>query len=41
METTMKWWQGNSTLDMLEDYLEIPTVSEDLNDINEILDEEL
>ena len=36
----MKWWQGNSTLDMLEDYLEIPTVSEDLNDINEILDEE-
>lgn len=37
----MKSWQGNSALDMLEDYLEVPTISEDLNDIEEILLEEL
>jgi hypothetical protein len=40
METTMKAWQANSILDTLEDYLEVPTLSEDLTDINEILDEE-
>ncbi len=40
METTMKAWQANSILDTLEDYLEVPTLSEDLSDINEILDEE-
>lgn len=40
METTMKTWQANSILDTLEDYLEVPTLSEDLSDINEILDEE-
>ena len=26
----MKWWQAPSTLDTLEDYLEVPTLSEDL-----------
>lgn len=36
----MKTWQANSILDTLEDYLEVPTLSEDLSDINEILDEE-
>ena len=36
----MKAWQANSILDTLEDYLELPTLSEDLNDINEILEEE-
>ena len=36
----MKVWQANSILDTLEDYLEVPTLSEDLSDINEILDEE-
>ncbi len=36
----MKAWQANSILDTLEDYLEVPTLSEDLSDINEILDEE-
>ncbi len=36
----MKAWQANSILDTLEDYLEVPTLSEDLKDINEILDEE-
>lgn len=36
----MMWWQDNSILDNLEDYLELPTLSEDLNDINEILEEE-
>jgi len=40
METTMNWWQAN-LLDTLEDYLELPTTSEDLNEINEILKEEL
>jgi len=39
METTMNEWQAN-LLDTLEGYLEVPTLSEDLNDINEILDEE-
>ena len=39
METTMKAWQANSILDTLEDYLEVPTLSEDLSDINEILDD--
>ncbi len=41
METTMKAWQANSILDTLEDYLELPTLSEDLNDINEIIEDEL
>ena len=40
MKTTMKAWQGN-LLDTLEDYLEVPTTSEDLNEIDEILSEEL
>jgi hypothetical protein len=40
MKTTMKAWQVNSILDTLEDHLEVPTLSEDLSDINEILDEE-
>ena len=41
METTMKAWQANSILDTLEDYLEVPTMSEDLKEIDEILSEEL
>jgi hypothetical protein len=41
METTMKAWQANSILDTLEDYLEVPTTSEDLKEIDEILSEEL
>lgn len=36
----MTWWQAPSILDTLEDYLEVPTLSEDLNDINEIMEEE-
>ena len=40
VETTMKTWQAN-LLDTLEDYLEVPTISEDLNEIDEILLEEV
>ncbi len=42
METTMNEWQVeyNSTLLMLEQYLDMVTVSEDMQDIDEILDEE-
>jgi len=42
METTMNGWQVeyNSTLLMLEEYLEMLTISEDMMDIDEILDEE-
>ena len=42
METTMKWWQVeyNTTLGMLEEYLDMVTVSEDMQDIDEILEEE-
>ena len=36
----MTLWQETSTLDTLEDYLDVPTLSEDLNDINEIMEEE-
>jgi len=36
----MKAWQAN-LLDTLEDYLNVPTYSEDLNEIDEILLEEL
>ena len=38
----MKSWQVeyNSTLLMLEEYLEMITISEDMKDIDEILDEE-
>jgi len=42
METTMNEWQVeyNSTLLMLEEYLDMVTVSEDMQDIDEILYEE-
>lgn len=38
----MKSWQVeyNSTFLMLEEYLEMITISEDMKDIDEILDEE-
>ncbi|MGB1270159.1 MAG: hypothetical protein ACPG45_10525 [Flavobacteriaceae bacterium] len=29
----MKAWQANSILDTLEDYLEVPTIPEDLNEM--------